>query len=76
MSIKIHDKLVSANDTFYLVDAEDVEYKGTSIINHLFVVLTETEYYEKLANNEINANTPYLIISDRNSGEINYANSN
>lgn len=76
MSIKIHDKLVSANDTFYLVDAEDVEYKGTSIINHLFVVLTETEYYEKLANNEINANTPYLIISDRNSEEINYANSN
>lgn len=65
MALKIYDKIIPANDTFYIANAEDIEYKGTSILNHLFVALTEEEYYDKLEKGELDENTPYLIISDQ-----------
>ena len=65
MAIELISKIKPAdNGNFPMVDAEDVAFKTGRLPDFLFIPLTQSAYNELKANNQLNENTPYLIIED------------
>lgn len=63
MPLRIKDKLKPDKDgLFPLVDAEDIEYKDARLPDFLFQPITQEDYNKLKAANELNENTPYLIV--------------
>lgn len=74
MSIKIYDTIKPANNSFAVVDADDISYtdkqlqRNGKLSDFMFVFLSEEEYYELINTGSINGvaynpNTPYLILA-------------